>query len=120
MVRTFLLVVKRITISIMRITTMDVVRLSSIEEKVIWKIRHRAKVGKTKYGVTMEREDLNITEWLVHLQEELLDASVYVQRLINDVNIANKAIKDQDLIDIINNAHEAKYGVHPDDACESE
>jgi hypothetical protein len=86
---------------------MDVVRLSSIEEKVIWKIRHRAKVGKAKYGVTMEREDLNLMEWLVHLQEELLDASVYVQRLINDVSLSDGVLVDQDIIDAIN-------------ACESE
>ena len=107
MAHTFSLVPKEITISTLQITTMDVVRLSSIEEKVIWKIRHRAKVGKAKYGVTMERDDLNIMEWLVHLQEELLDASVYVQRLINDVNIANEKVRDQDIIDAIN-------------ACESE
>ena len=86
---------------------MDVVRLSSIEEKVIWKIRHRARVGKAKYGVTMEREDLNLMEWLVHLQEELLDASVYVQRLINDVSLSEGVLVDQDIIDAI-------------DACESE
>ena len=107
MAHTFSLVPKGITISTLQITTMDVVRLSSIEEKVIWKIRHRAKVGKTKYGVTMEREDLDLAEWLVHLQEELLDASVYVQRLLNDVNIANEKVRDQDIIDAI-------------DSCESE
>ncbi len=81
--------------------------MSSIEEKVIWKIRHRARVGKAKYGVTMEREDLNLMEWLVHLQEELLDASVYVQRLINDVSLSEGVLVDQDIIDAI-------------DACESE
>tara|TARA_Y100001937_G_scaffold34766_1_gene49660 strand:- start:24130 stop:24390 length:261 start_codon:yes stop_codon:yes gene_type:complete len=86
---------------------MDVVKLSSIEEKVIWKIRHRANVGKAKYGVTMERDDLNIMEWLVHLQEELLDASVYLQRLINDVSLSEGVLVDQDIIDAIN-------------ACESE
>ena len=44
----------------------------------------RAKVGKAKYGVTMERTDLDIVEWLTHLQEELMDAAVYVERLIQD------------------------------------
>jgi len=59
--------------------------MSKYEEKVIDKIRERAKVGKNKYGVTMERTDLNTLEWLVHLQEELMDASVYVERLLNDL-----------------------------------
>jgi hypothetical protein len=55
--------------------------MSSIEEKVIDKIRQRAEVGLAKYGVTMEREDLTRVEWLTHLQEELLDGAVYIERL---------------------------------------
>ena len=31
----------------------------------------------------MEREDLTNEEWLIHLQEELMDASVYVERLLS-------------------------------------
>ena len=55
--------------------------MSSIEEKVIDKIRERAEVGLAKYGVTMEREDLTRIEWLTHLQEELFDGAVYIERL---------------------------------------
>ncbi len=64
------------------------VDMSNIEEKVIDKIRSRAEVGEKKYGTTMEREDLSFIEWLTHLQEELMDASVYVQRLIDDASEA--------------------------------
>jgi len=56
--------------------------MSKIEDKVCAKIQARAEVGKKKYGVTMERGDLSIEEWLTHLQEELMDASVYVERLM--------------------------------------
>ena len=55
--------------------------MSIYEEKVIAKIRQRAEVGHKKYGVTMEREDLTNIEWLTHLQEELLDGAVYIERL---------------------------------------
>tara|TARA_R110001592_G_scaffold19887_3_gene81172 strand:- start:9204 stop:9443 length:240 start_codon:yes stop_codon:yes gene_type:complete len=58
--------------------------MSRYEEQVIKKIRERAEVGKNKYGVTMERTDLNTLEWLVHLQEELMDAAVYIERLMRD------------------------------------
>ena len=58
--------------------------MSKFEEKVIQKIMERAKVGEAKYGVTMERKDLSIVEWMVHLQEELMDAAVYLERLIAD------------------------------------
>ena len=56
--------------------------MSKIEEQVINKLRTRAAAGKAKYGTTMERDDLTYAEWLQHLQEELLDAAVYVQKLL--------------------------------------
>ena len=64
--------------------------MSKFEEKVIDKIRKRAEVGKAKYGVTMERSDLDTMEWLTHLQEELMDAAVYVERLLGDLSAALK------------------------------
>jgi hypothetical protein len=60
--------------------------MSRIEDKVCEKIQQRAAVGKEKYGVTMERDDLNLLAWLQHLQEELMDAAVYVQRLMEEVS----------------------------------
>jgi hypothetical protein len=41
----------------------------------------RMHVGYQKYGVTTERTDIDLAGWLQHLQEELLDAAVYVERL---------------------------------------
>ena len=59
--------------------------MSRIEEQVIDFLRTRAETGRRKYGVTMEREDLNFLQWLQHLQEELLDAAVYVEKLKEEV-----------------------------------
>ena len=64
--------------------------MSSIEDRVCEKIQERSEVGKAKYGVTMERTDLNTIEWLTHLQEELMDACVYVERLLGDLREAMK------------------------------
>jgi hypothetical protein len=58
--------------------------MSKIEERVCKKIEERAKVGKDKYGVTMERKDLSKEQWLKHLQEELMDACVYIEKLLDD------------------------------------
>ncbi len=55
--------------------------MSRVEDEVCEMIQQRAKVGLNKYGVTMEREDLTHDEWLEHLQHELMDAIVYIQRL---------------------------------------
>jgi len=55
--------------------------MSRIEEQVIEQIRSRAAKGKEKYRVTLERDDLSILDWLQHLQEELMDATAYIEKL---------------------------------------
>jgi|TARA_R100000149_G_scaffold4627_2_gene1316 hypothetical protein len=56
--------------------------MSKIEKQVCEKILQRSEVGKKKYGVSMEKEILSIRQWLIHLQEELMDATVYVEKLL--------------------------------------
>lgn len=56
--------------------------MSDIEESVARKIVARGKVGEEKYGVSMADEKLSVVAWLTHLQEELMDAAVYVEKLI--------------------------------------
>ena len=50
-------------------------------EAVRQRLRDRAESGLKKYGVTTERTDLSFVEWVQHLQDELLDAAVYAERL---------------------------------------
>jgi len=56
--------------------------MSRIEDEVCKKIKIRSDVGKKKYGVTMEEENLSRLEWLIHAQEEAMDLAVYLQKLI--------------------------------------
>ena len=56
--------------------------MSKIEDRVSDKLLTRAATGYRKYGVTMETDDLNKEEWLIHLQEELLDGAVYIEKLL--------------------------------------
>jgi hypothetical protein len=55
-----------------------------IVEKVRQKLLDRSQVGIAKYGCTMERDDLTVLDFLKHHQEELMDAAIYVERLIRD------------------------------------
>ena len=55
-------------------------------EKVITQLRDREEEGMRKYGVNTERKDLYTIEWLHHLQEELMDASVYIEKLKGEIN----------------------------------
>jgi len=65
---------------------------------IVNQITERASIGFKKYGVTMEREDLSIIQWIIHLEQELMDALVYCQKLceIDDNFIPlHKLITDQ-------------------------
>jgi hypothetical protein len=53
----------------------------SIVESVLDKFKERSEEGIKKYGVTLDRKDLNGLEWLTHLQEELMDATLYIEKL---------------------------------------
>jgi len=57
--------------------------MSEVEDEVCKKIQGRALVGKKKYGVTMETASLTRLEWLIHAQEEAMDLTVYLQKLID-------------------------------------
>lgn len=52
---------------------------------VVGKYLARAKMGRNKYGTDTERMDLDTWDWLNHLQEELMDATIYIQRLKADI-----------------------------------
>jgi hypothetical protein len=49
--------------------------------KVMSKFYDRSQRGIEKYGQTLMRDDLNLIEWLNHLQEELMDATLYIEKL---------------------------------------
>ena len=58
--------------------------MSKIEDSVCKKILDRAKVGKEKYGTTMDRKDLTKLQWLKHAQEEAMDLAVYLEKIIQE------------------------------------
>lgn len=56
-----------------------------IVKSVIEKYQQRSEVGQKKYGVTLDREDLSLTDWMKHLQEELMDATLYIEKLKSEL-----------------------------------
>jgi methylaspartate ammonia-lyase len=59
--------------------------------KVLAKYSERSQLGIQKYGRTLDRDDLSLTDWLNHLQEELMDATLYIEKLKADLKQAQKA-----------------------------
>ena len=52
-----------------------------IIERVINKIKQRSDVGYKKYGVTLQDDDQTLDKWLTHIQEELMDAVNYIEKV---------------------------------------
>lgn len=61
------------------------VPLDTHVESVRQAMYDRMQRGYAKYGVTTERTDIDLMGWLQHLQEELMDAAVYVERIKHEV-----------------------------------
>ena len=63
-----------------------------IVEKVVDKFLERSQVGITKYGTTLENN--NKDNYLVHLQEELMDATLYIQKLLDQEQEITMLVKN--------------------------
>jgi len=57
----------------------------SIVDAVIKKFLERSAVGQKKYGVTLDRTDLKVLDWITHAQEELMDGILYLEKLKHEV-----------------------------------
>ena len=51
-----------------------------VVHRVVQKFVSRSDIGFAKYGVTLEQDPSKMFEWLNHLQEELMDAVLYLQK----------------------------------------
>ena len=83
-----------------------------IIERVIQKFKNRSEVGFKKYGVTLKDDDLPLDMWLTHIQEELMDAVNYIEK-VKDVLGTSKTVSDLIIsnkeIEAINKANAEHY-----------
>lgn len=52
-----------------------------IVEQLLNKYKNRSDVGIKKYGTTLEQNSKD--DYLTHLQQELMDASLYIEKLLS-------------------------------------
>jgi len=67
----------------------------NVVRSVISKYRERSIIGQQKYGTTLDRNDLNSIQWLTHLQEELMDATLYIEKIKSVLHISNENEKNK-------------------------
>ncbi len=58
----------------------------SVVEAVRADLLRRSELGIAKYGVTLDRTDLNLRAWLQHAYEETLDQANYLKRAIMEID----------------------------------
>ena len=63
-------------------------------EGVIIQLREREQRGFRKYGNNTDRTDLSTLEWLQHLQEELMDGCVYIEKIKSEMSAPKKTESD--------------------------
>ncbi len=59
-----------------------------VVEAVRADLLRRSQLGMAKYGVTLDREDLSLRDWLQHAYEETLDQANYLKRAIIELDRA--------------------------------
>lgn len=53
--------------------------------KVLAKYYERSQLGIQKYGRTLDRDDLSLTDWLKEAQAEAMDFALYCEAAINRI-----------------------------------
>ena len=56
-------------------------KLDSVVTTIIEQFTSRAKMGKAKYGVDLDRNDLTLLEWIEHAKQENMDSILYLEKI---------------------------------------
>ena len=55
--------------------------MDPVVQTVIAKFQERSELGQKKYGTTLEGNNLSFLAWVGHMQEELMDAILYLEKM---------------------------------------
>jgi hypothetical protein len=72
-----------------------------VVKRVVNKFVSRSDVGYSKYGITLEDDPSKMFEWLNHLQEELMDAVLYLQKAkeVYSADIQEDLLSELEVVD---------------------
>lgn len=67
----------------------DFVTINEQDDAIIYRVAHRMKYRSQKgletYGVTMDRKDLTLHQWIDHAIEEALDFAIYLEKIKSEI-----------------------------------
>ena len=72
-----------------------------VVKRVVNKFVSRSDVGFAKYGVTLDKDPSEMFAWLNHLQEELMDAVLYLQKAkeVYSTDIQEDLLSELEVVD---------------------
>jgi hypothetical protein len=72
-----------------------------VVKRVVNKFVSRSDVGYSKYGITLDKDPSEMFEWLNHLQEELMDAVLYLQKAkeVYSTDIQEDLLSELEVVD---------------------
>jgi len=70
-----------------------IIQLDSIVSSIINQFTTRSLVGKKKYGVDLDRDDLTLLEWIEHAKQEHMDAILYLEKIKQIVELNERQEK---------------------------
>ena len=91
--------------------------MDSILTELLEKYVQRAEIGKAKYNIDMDRDDLSITEWVSNAQEEAMDLSIYLTKIKRELEFKNNQLET--LIKVIKSQEEEIYQLKKQDYTQS-
>jgi hypothetical protein len=59
----------------------------TVVSAVVRSFQERSALGQLKYGTTLDRTDLTPPQWAQHMQEELMDSILYLERLKREMSL---------------------------------
>lgn len=66
-------------------STFSTQKTDPVVDRVIKQFSERSRIGIDKYGKTLSENPLSLLEWLEHLKQELMDATLYIERAKDEV-----------------------------------
>jgi tRNA A37 threonylcarbamoyladenosine biosynthesis protein TsaE len=66
-------------------STFSTPKTDPVVDRVIKQFSERSRIGIDKYGKTLSENPLSLLEWLEHLKQELMDATLYIERAKDEV-----------------------------------
>lgn len=60
--------------------------MTNLLKDLISEFENREQRGFLKYGTTMDRTDLSLSEWVQHALEEAMDLSLYLTKIKQQLN----------------------------------